>query len=81
MTVSPMPPSLMARPLAVSATPGASNVMVTVEPLVTTIGWRTSSIAHDLAGAQHAARFHAARAASIAVTTPENHVGRGNGAE
>ena len=43
VTVSPMPPSLMARPMAVSSTPGASKVMVTVWPLVTTIGRRTSS--------------------------------------
>jgi len=34
--------SAMARPMAVSETPGASNVMVTVWPLVTTTGWRTS---------------------------------------
>ncbi len=59
VTVSPTPPSLMARPMAVRSTPGASKVMVTVWPLVTTIGWRRSVAGIGFAGAQQAARFHA----------------------
>ena len=58
VTVSPTPPSLMARPMAVSSTPGASNCMVTVWPLVTTMGRRTSSARNGFAGVQHAARLH-----------------------
>ena len=43
VTVSPKPPSLSARPVAVRSTPGASKLIVTVVPLVTRIGRRTSS--------------------------------------
>src|SRR3974390_603102 len=42
-TVSPRPPSVMARPVAVSVMPGTLNVIVTVEPLATRMGMRTSS--------------------------------------
>ena len=42
-TVSPMPPSLTARPVAVSEIPGRLKVMVTVSPLLTRTGMRTSS--------------------------------------
>src|SRR5690242_19694277 len=38
VTVSPTPPSLMARPVAVTSTPGALNVIVTTWPLLTTMG-------------------------------------------
>ena len=59
VTVSPTPPSLMARPMAASFDAGGAELMVTVWPLVTTTGRRTSSGRKALAGAQHAAGLHA----------------------
>src|SRR5579862_4299873 len=70
VTFSPRPPSLIALPVAVSCTPGTSKVMVTVEPLLTRIGWRTSSL-RTLSPARSTRRVCMPMSASMLVAVPD----------